>query len=493
MVMFSGKTQNHIRKPAVAGRFYSGSKTILKEEIDIFFKEAKPPIKPDFTPNAIIVPHAGYVFCGKVAASGFNQIPDNSDIRRVFILASSHQMHFPGASVYCTGNYETPLGVVEVDKAIGKDLTESNNLFSCREDAHLFEHSLEVQLPFLQVRLRNDFKLVPIILGTQKPDECRQMARTLQPFLTSGNLFVVSTDFSHYPDYYNAVSNDRNTTEAILSKSPDKLLKTLEENKRKEIPGLATSLCGWTSVLTLLYMIQDTLCEAKWIDYQNSGDQPVYGDHQRVVGYSSIAIFDKVNSEFNLTDQEKAELLSIAGNSVRSLVGSGKSYMINTLEIRGNLAKKAGAFVSIYIAGKLRGCIGSFEGDFSLAEVVNRSAASTARDRRFEPVSENELENLKIEISVLTPLKKIYSKNEIEFGKHGIYIRKGLHSGTFLPQVGKKNNWTLEEFLGRCSRDKAGLGWDGWKNAELYTYEAIIFGSNESDAIQSMGNSISCD
>jgi hypothetical protein len=116
MAMFSGKTQNHIRKPAVAGRFYSGNKNALKEEIYNFFMEAKLPVKKGFTPKAIIVPHAGYVFSGKVAASGFNQIPDNSDIQRVFILASSHQMHFPGASVYCTGNYETPLGVVEVDK-----------------------------------------------------------------------------------------------------------------------------------------------------------------------------------------------------------------------------------------------------------------------------------------------------------------------------------------------------------------------------------------
>lgn len=489
MAMFSGKAQNHIRKPSVAGRFYPANKAALNEEMNIFFKEAKQPVKKGFTPKAIIVPHAGYVFSGKVAASGFNQIPDNSDIQHVFILASSHQMHFPGASVYCTGNYETPLGVVEVDKVTGKNLTESNKLFSCREDAHLFEHSLEVQLPFLQVRLRNDFKLVPIILGTQKPDECRQMARTLQPFLTSGNLFVVSTDFSHYPGYDDAVKNDRITTEAILSKSPELLLKTIEENKTRKIPGLATSLCGWTSVLTLLYMIQNTSCKAEWIDYQNSGDQPLYGDHDRVVGYSSIAMFDTSNAEFLLSDQEKAELLSIAENSVKSLVVSGKSYMIKSDEIIGNLAKKTGAFVSIYIAGKLRGCIGSFEGDYSLAEVVNRSAASGTQDRRFEPVLENELKNLTIEISVLTPLKKIYTKNEIELGRHGIYIRKGLNSGTFLPQVGEKYSWTLEEFLGRCSRDKAGLGWEGWKNAELYTYEAIIFGSAQSDGCKSMSNS----
>ena len=489
MAMFSGKIYNHIRKPAVAGRFYSGTKAALEKEIDIFFKEAKSPANPLLTPKAIIVPHAGFVFSGKVAASGFNQIPDNSAIQRVFILASSHQMHFPGASVYCTGNYETPLGIVEVEKETGKGITKSNKLFSCREDAHLFEHSLEVQLPFLQVRLRKGFKLVPIILGTQNPKECRKMAKTLEPFLTSENLFVISSDFSHYPDYEDAVNIDRTTTEAILSKSPEKLLKTLEENKRKKIPGLATSLCGWTSVLTLLYMVQDTTYHAEWIDYQNSGDQPLYGDNDRVVGYSAVAFYDKTNTEFHLTDEEKAGLLSIAKASVRSLASKGKRIVSESMDNRGTLAKKTGAFVSVYVSGNLRGCIGSFEGEYTLAEVVNRSAAGAAQDRRFEPISEDELENLSIEISVLTPLKRIKSKNEIELGKHGIYIRKGLNSGTFLPQVGEKYNWSLEEFLGRCSRDKAGIGWNGWKDAELYTYEAIIFGSTQDYAANRTGNS----
>lgn len=478
MSMFSDKSNNHIRRPAVAGRFYPAKKLDLEAEIEILFKEAKPPADQAISPKVIIVPHAGYVFSGKVAASGFNQIPADSDIQRVFILASSHQMHFPGASVYCTGNYETPLGIVEVDKGTGKELAESNNLFSCREDAHLFEHSLEVQLPFLQIRLGNKFKLVPIILGTQNTDECRKMAKTLQPFLNSENLFVVSSDFSHYPGYEDAINIDRITTEAILSKSPELLLKTLRANKKKNIPGLATSLCGWTSVLTMLYMVQESNYEAKWIDYQNSGDQPVYGDHERVVGYSSIAFYENTNTGFSLTGQEKDELLSIAGNSVRSTVCNGKNKSVYP---NGNLAKKAGAFVSIYISGELRGCIGSFEGDFSLAEVVNRSAASATRDRRFNPVLESELDKLSIEISVLTPLKRVYNKHEIELGKHGIYIRKGVNSGTFLPQVGEKYNWTLEEFLGRCSRDKAGIGWDGWKQAELYTYEAIIIQDSRAD------------
>lgn len=477
--MFSGKRDKNIRKPAVAGKFYQADRQKLLEEVKACFDEAKPSVRQGIMPQALIVPHAGYVFSGRVAASGYNQIPGDAEVKRVFILASSHQMNFPGASVYCSGDYETPLGVVAVDKETGQRLIKGNNLFSGREDAHLFEHSLEVQLPFLQVKPGSGFTLVPIVLGTQKPEECRQMAQTLKPFLVPGNLFVISSDFSHYPDYEDACGNDQITTEAILTKSPGKLLKTLEESKRRNIPGLVTSLCGWTSVLTLMYMMEEGSFDYERVDYQNSGDQPVYGDHERVVGYSAIAVFRNSSGEFQLTAEEKDELLRIADNSIRSIIGSGKNLSFDRSTLKGSIARSAGAFVSIYVSGKLRGCIGSFENENTLAEVVSRSASSASRDGRFDPVSGDELDQMTLEISVLTPLKRIYSKEEIIPGKHGIYIRKGLNSGTFLPQVGEKQGWSPDEFLGRCSRDKAGLGWDGWKSAELFTYEAIIFGSSK--------------
>ena len=462
------------RKPAVAGRFYEAGKTGLEMEVTGLLKQAKKQVRQNGLPQAIIVPHAGYVFSGKVAASGFNQIPDQLHIERVFVLASSHQMHFPGASVYCSGNYETPLGTIEVDKETCRRLIEMSNLFAGPEDAHIPEHSLEVELPFLQKKLKPGFKLIPIILGTQKPEECRKMAGILEHFITPYNLFVISSDFSHYPGYTDAIENDRITTEAIMAISPEKLLATLENNRKKKIPWLSTSLCGWTSVLTLLYMLENKPYEAEWIDYQNSGDQTLYGDRNRVVGYSTIAFYKKAEPEFLFTNQEKEALLKIARNSAREMVRTGKRIALDPSCVKGSLAKKAGAFVSIYISGKLRGCIGSFENEQPLAEVVNRSAASAVNDRRFPPIEEDELDQLSIEISVLTPLKRIYSKEEIIPGKHGIYIRKGLNSGTFLPQVSEKYGWSVDEFLGRCSRDKAGIGWDGWKQAELYTYEAII-------------------
>jgi AmmeMemoRadiSam system protein A len=213
----------------------------------------------------------------------------------------------------------------------------------------------------------------------------------------------------------------------------------------------------------------------EWIDYQNSGDQPLYGDHRQVVGYSAIAAYREIVDENILSAGDKKQLMKIAGEAVRSAIVWGKTKPVITKKLNKNLKESAGAFVSIYVSGKLRGCMGSFTGNYSLAETVSRSAFSACNDNRFTPPVEDELDSITIEISALTPLKKVNSIEEIELGRHGIFIRSGLNTGTFLPQVAEKQGWTLEEFLGRCSRDKAGLGWEGWKNAELYTYEATIF------------------
>ncbi len=183
---------------------------------------------------------------------------------------------------------------------------------------------------------------------------------------------------------------------------------------------------------------------------------------------------------FILTSDDKESILHIAEESVQSMILHGVINPLTEQFSEGRLNEKGGAFVSLYVKGELRGCIGSFEGDTSLAEAVTRSASSACNDDRFDRLVPDELDDLEIEISVLSPLKRIRSKDEIILGKHGIFIRKGLNRGTFLPQVAEKYQWSLEEFLGRCSRDKAGLGWDGWKQAELYIYEAIVFSNNKS-------------
>lgn len=470
------------RQPAAAGRFYAGDPSQLKSDMVELFRSAKP--KTLNSVVAIISPHAGYVFSGEVAASGFNQFDPAGKYDNVFVIASSHQVSFMGASIYNKGDYITPLGTVPVNRELANELISTNPVFMFNPEADKTEHSLEVQIPFLQYHLKQPFKLVPIVLGTQSEQTCMKIAEALKPYFGGKNLFVISTDFSHYPSYDDAQASDKATCDAILKGDPEKLVDFLDKYKTKKVGNLATNLCGWTSVLTLLYMISgDPSYALLPVEYRNSGDSR-YGDKQQVVGYWSIAVTKTdtkpASSSFEFSVKEKETLLKIARNTVQTYVTTRRKPDIDTSGFTENLKLHTGAFVTLKENGDLRGCIGRFTADVPLYEIIQELAiSSSTEDTRFMPVTPAEVPKLEIEISVLSPMKRIHSADEIELGRHGIYIKKGWSSGTFLPQVATETGWTKEEFLGHCSRDKAGIGWDGWKSAELYTYEALVFSEKE--------------
>ena len=477
------------RKATVAGQFYPGRSDELNAQLIKLFADAVPK-KTEDDVLAIISPHAGYVFSGPVAASSFNQLDARKEYHTVFVIGSSHRTMFNGASIYNKGHYETPLGVVKVDLETANLLINKNDVFKYKSDAHASEHSLEVQLPFLQHVLETDFKIVPVVIATQSRNTVKEIAEALKPYFTKENLFIISTDFSHYPDYEDAVKVDKATADAIISGIPEELLSTLKKNEQRGISNLATSLCGWTSVLTLMYITENNP-KIKYlpVDYKNSGDATYYGDKSRVVGYYSIAVVaennnsadDKmehqvIGSELLLSPEDKDKLMQISRNTLDEYIRTGKIPAIKDDELTDNIKTCCGAFVSLHINGKLRGCIGNFSQDIPLYKVVQEMTISSAtRDYRFTPVEVKDLNKIDIEISVLTPLRRINSIDEISLGRHGIYIRKGQRTGTFLPQVATQTGWDIEDFLGHCARDKAGIGWEGWKDAELYTYEAIIF------------------
>ncbi len=317
----------------------------------------------------------------------------------------------------------------------------------------------------------------------------KKIAEALRPWFTPENLFVISSDFSHYPDYNDAVENDHRTAMSIESSNPNTFLRTLSNNAAKQIPGLVTSMCGWTSGLALLDLTEGNPdLEIKLIDYSNSGDSQGAGKDE-VVGYNAIVIVDKKQktevsqgseNSFSFTKEEKKQLFAIARNSIESMLFQNKNYVIDEKSISENLHKPMGAFVTLKEDGALRGCIGRFISSEPLFKVVQESAVSSAfEDPRFSPLTKNEFKNTDIEITVLGPLKKINNINEIVLGKDGIYIKKGQRSGTMLPQVATENGWTVEQFLGYTSRDKAGLGWDGWKDAELFIYEGVVLDENK--------------
>ena len=392
-----------------------------------------------------------------------------------------------GASIYNVGDYQTPLGKIKVNRDLANKLIKENAVFTYNPDADRNEHSIEVQVPFLQYYLKKNFTLVPIVLGTQSAESCRKIAKALKPYLNGNNLFVISTDFSHYPPYNDALAVDKKTCDAILANQPDRLLSTLKENDEKNVTNLATSLCGWTSVLTLLYMTEgDPGIAMTAVYYQNSGDSK-YKDKSQVVGYWSIVLSKKDKTipalpGFHLSNKDKKELLKIARTTLEQYIRNNKTPEINASGFSETLKTPSGAFVTLKEKGVLRGCIGRFIAEEPLYQVVQQmTIASSTQDNRFQPVEATETGKISIEISVLSPMKKINSIDEIVMGKHGIYIKKGTLSGTFLPQVATETRWSKEDFLGHCSRDKAGLGWNGWKNAEIYIYEAVVFSEEDSN------------
>jgi AmmeMemoRadiSam system protein B/AmmeMemoRadiSam system protein A len=473
------------RQPAVAGQFYPADRGELEKLLgQLYARAAASKNLKDVV--ALISPHAGYIYSGITAASAFNQISPEKEYETIFIIGSSHHLAFEGASIYTQGNFITPLGPILVNTTIVQNILKNNAVFSNRMDAHTREHSLEVQLPLLQYRLKKKFSFVPIVIGTQSTEICQRIADALRPYVQLKNLFVISTDFSHYPSDTDARIVDKATADAIISNSPLNLIKTITNNEQKRIPQLATSLCGWTSVLTLLYMTEkNPLVEFTHIEYKNSGDSN-YGEKNRVVGYHAIAVSlqkKKERQAFILSDQDKRVLLKIARKTVIQYVSERKKPAVDEKTLSQVLKKNCGAFVTLKKHGNLRGCIGRFEPDEPLYKIVQDMAiASSTQDYRFSPVDPNEMPELEIEISVLTPMQRISTVEEVELGRHGIYIRKGNRSGTFLPQVATETGWTKEEFLGHCAQDKAGIGWNGWKEAEMFVYEALVFSEKEFDA-----------
>lgn len=482
MNIFSQERQTD-RDPVAAGRFYSADKKKLTDDLANYFATCvKPP--PELKVRAIISPHAGYVFSGKIAASALSATQRNATFNNIFIIGSSHVMSFDGASVYDSGDYITPLGRMKVNKEIADKLKKSNKHFDYPVTAHIQEHSIEVQVPFIQYYYNNETSIVPIIIGSTNKNTIKEIALALKPYFIPENLFIISSDFSHYPSYKDAGEIDKITADAIVSKKSNDFLKVLSDNSTRGIQGLATSMCGWTSGLTLLYLCEgDPSLTFRKISYCNSGDSQ-YGNKEEVVGYHAIELVEVNKKEINkgedagevkFTEEESEKLISIARESIRLLLFDNKRIDLSKGSYPPPFNKNMGAFVTLKTDGNLRGCIGRFTSPDPLYQVVSQMAiASAFEDSRFIPLTRAEFGKIEIEISVLGPMKKINNINEIVLGKHGIYIKKEFRSGTMLPQVATENGWTIEQFLGYTSRDKAGLGWTGWKDAEIYTYEAVV-------------------
>ena len=472
----SGETK--IRKPAVAGQFYPADPAELKSMIRGFLSRVHEPIIKDPIVG-LIVPHAGYIYSGPVAVYAYKEI-QGRHYDRVVIVGPSHFDYFSGASVYDGTAYETPLGLVPVDTKFCRALAKKSERIHLSGRGHDFvpgqrgEHSLEVQLPYLQMVL-GKFKLVPIVMGEQSYETCRALGRALADMIHDNKtLIIASSDLSHYHPYQEAIQLD------------SKVLNAIKEwdyyNLSRNLQARIWEACGGGPIVSLMIAAEYLGAnEAKLLKYANSGDVPA-GDKSRVVGYSAFAFVKSskehtMEKEFSLDKKAQEVLLHIARKAVEMAVREHKVYEPISGGIK-SIEQDRGAFVTLKINGRLRGCIGYTAPIKPLYLTVRDVAIQAAtNDPRFSPVSVEELPELEYEISVLSPFHHVRDVNEIQVGRDGLLIKKGPYVGLLLPQVPVEWGWDRETFLQQTCR-KAGLPPDAWKDpeADLFRFTAFVFG-----------------
>ena len=471
----------NIKEPNVSGSFYSANPAQLSKEVDVFLKAAAaaPSSKKI---DMVIVPHAGYVYSGPVAAYGYKTVSQNR-YSTIIIIAPSHFFPFDGVSIWEAGAFKTPLGSVAVDEELAKKIISEHKEFYFDKSVFEREHSLEVQLPFLQ-EVFEDFKIVPILMGQPSFEVTESLADTLANVLKGREdvLIVISTDMSHYHDDTTARKMDHATIETI---------KKLDARRFWDLCTVRKlEMCGFVPVTTaLLYAQKMGLTDINVLRYANSGD--VTGEKDRVVGYTSIT-FSKggkppeENQEEQkgvapLTQKQKRGLIDIAERTIVQYVVGGQILGVSEKDPR--LLEHEGAFVTIHKNKALRGCIGNIVTDKPLYQTVRDMAiAAATQDPRFKPLTKEELSDIEVEISVLSKPERIKSIDEIQMGVHGVIVHQGpLHHGIFLPQVATETGWSKEEFLSQLCAQKAGLPPDAWKDPRtvIEIFSAQVFSEKD--------------
>ena len=470
-----------VRQPAVAGAFYPDDPRALAGQVRGFL-QAAPSAQIPGRIAALISPHAGYLYSGGVAAHAYKLV-QGKKYEAVIVVAPSHRVFFQGASIYTQGAFKTPLGLIPIHQELAEKIKAQDSSIQFLPKAHDQEHSLEVQLPFLQTVL-GDYKLIPIVQGSQDLKTSQTLARAIAAAVKGKEvLLVASSDLSHYHGYDQAVALDKLVQDRINKFDPEGLDRDIQQG--------VSEACGAGPMVTVMLAARLLGAgQAQVLKYANSGD--VTGDKGRVVGYLAAALYaspeqaqgkplpaakpnDKADAANGLTQMEKDELLRIARITVEKNARGEKVPKFEPLTPL--MGEKRGAFVTLKKNHSLRGCIGYIQAIKPLYQTIQEMAYAAAfSDSRFTPVTADELAELEYEISVLTPLKRINSVAEIQVGICGLYIRQGFYSGLLLPQVATENDWDLMMFIQQTCR-KAGLPPSAWqhKDSEMYIFSADIF------------------
>ena len=482
-----------VRQAAVAGMFYPADAATLKRTVSESLSAAQVE-RFDQPIRAIMAPHAGYVYCGRTLAAAYKQIEAAAfPYDTAVLVGPSHGFPTKAAALSSADAWQTPLGSVRVDAELSRRFADHNPRIEFDDRAHAREHCLEVQLPYLIVASGGKpFSIVPIVTSSADPVDHEILARALVRLArTPRTLIVLSTDLSHYPTADAATKVDKAILGAVTSLDPAVLESTDRRLMKEGHAGLSVTMCGLNAVVCLQRAAKGLgITAAKEIDYTHSGMSG--GDSRRVVGYGAVvftgagisgAVTDGGPQTLSFSQQSKNELTGMVRAAVQAAV-EGKWVAFDATD-NPELNVRAGCFVTLKNKGELRGCIGTFSSDAPLLRTVREIAIQSATmDERFRanPITPREVPELQVEISVLSPMRRVVDAlKEIELGRDGIVITDNGRSGTFLPQVATETGWTLEEFLGHCARDKAGLDWNGWKSptAGIFAYTCTIIQEEE--------------
>jgi AmmeMemoRadiSam system protein B/AmmeMemoRadiSam system protein A len=466
--------QKIVRAPAVSGSWYPGSASELTQIIDEYYKDITVESLGGII-KAVIVPHAGWRFSGKIAATAFNQI-EGKKYKTVIIIGTSHYTDFGGASIGNYTHFQTPLGEIKLSDKRNILLKEKN--FVSHPTADLKEHSIEIELPFLQKSL-GDFELIPILLGFRTTySQINEIAGSLKKVIDDSTLIAVSSDFTHYGPNYQYIPFSENIEEN---------LKTLDDGAFSYIAAkdafgfynyveqTQDTICNRYGITLLLRLFENTDVNVKKLSYDTSGRQ--LNDFTNSVSYESIIFYQQ-----DITEEEKEYLLTLARETLNSYVMSGKVPAINEDTLNARLLKVQGCFVTLNKDGNLRGCIGHILPQEPLYKcVIDNAVNAAAHDMRFSPVKPEELKDIEVEVSVLSVPEEIKFNsseeilNTLQPNVHGVVLQYNSRQSTYLPQVWEQLP-DKETFLSQLCI-KQGSQSDCWQqsNVKVYTYTAAVF------------------
>ena len=480
-----GGTSPGVREPAVAGTFYPGDAQTLGAMVDKHLAAA--PAVPDLPgqPLAMICPHAGYVYSGPTAAANYKLLRPGQ-YARVIVLAPSHYSLLNGASTGDFTAFRTPLGDVPVDTGATAALRRCE-LVSGQNEPQAREHSLEVQLPFLQKAL-GQFSLVPLVVGNVTLRERDTLATALLPLWDERTLVVASSDFCHYGpsfDFEPFGRTDREHIAQLDREGIDRILALDAAGFESYMSRTRNTICGQAPIGVLLRLakLRQRPPQPVLVAYTLSGD--IEHDYEHSVSYAAIAFCEPGGTApqtrlFNA--DEKRTLLEIARRAIEQvIVENVRKPHVDVRRLADHLMQPGAAFVTLTRDDELRGCIGTIEADEPLALCVANNAVSAAtRDPRFSSVGPDELPLIHIEINVLSPAYRVHGIEEFVIGKHGIILEKNGRRALFLPEVMVEQRWTPEETLAHLCL-KAGLPHDAWRNGcTLSCFETEAFGESDS-------------